>query len=234
MNKKFLLLIILIILGITISYCMRKYQAYQNQRIYDLRDQEFFSKIYEKNVWDGSGIGSKPENSMLYLTLLQEIFNDPKYKTIFDLGCGDWQLMSQIKIPGTKIYNGYDIVNSVIDSNKKIYSKNNIHFYHIAGLGDFSKVKGDLLIVKDVIQHWSDEQVRYFFKNILSNFKFALITNDFSKAPVTFFGEKKLEHGNTINLADPKYKVEDNIKTLLDYYVKDEMKRVYLYTNPNK
>lgn len=46
------------------------------------------------------------------------------------------------------------------------------------------KDKGDLLITKDVMQHWPNSQGRYYIDKILPNFKYALVTNDISRNTV--------------------------------------------------
>lgn len=39
---------------------------------------------------------------------------------------------------------------------------------------------GDLLISKDVLHHWPNEYIEYFFDKIVPNFKYVFLTNDYS------------------------------------------------------
>lgn len=46
------------------------------------------------------------------------------------------------------------------------------------------KESGDLLILRDVMQHWPNADIDYLIENILPSFKYALLTNDYSPSPV--------------------------------------------------
>ena len=109
MLKNFFLIITTLIANI----CL----AEQNDRL-------VFSDIYKNDVWcGGSGSGSDPKHAMPYLELLQKFFNDKRFRTIVDLGCGDWQLMERISIPRKTSYVGYDVVQEVINANNKKFAK---------------------------------------------------------------------------------------------------------------
>ena len=142
---------------------------------------KIFSGIYLNNGWEeGSGMGSNPKNAAPYIELLQQYIDDPRFNVIVDLGCGDWQIMNHIALPNNKIYKGYDVVYSIQAANISKFAKSNVQFYNINNLRDFKKqnVYGDLLIIKDVLQHLPNSEVNYFFKDILPKFKYALITNN--------------------------------------------------------
>ena len=74
---------------------------------------------------------------------------------------------------------GLDIVKSVIEKNKKKYSKKNINFYYKNFLNS-DLPDADLIILKDVLQHLS-------FKNIfkaldkVKKYKYAVLVNDSSE-----------------------------------------------------
>jgi len=195
-------------------------------------EERAFTKIYESNI-ELADLGSDPQSSGLYLQLLDIYINKFDVKTVFDLGCGDWRLMRAIAFPDEKIYKGFDLVNSVINNNTQHYQKSNVLFHHIHKLADFTKEKGDLLVVKDVIQHWPNEDIKYFIQNILPNFKYALITNDYD-SPNFNQRNGQIVHGGfrNIDLEGEPFNLE-NIEVILDYNVHGLVKRVYLYTNPN-
>jgi hypothetical protein len=173
--KKFTIVFLVFLVPAVAYYSYKKNKKSEEEKV--------FSRIYKEGIWGGgSGPGSSPQHAGPYLELLQTYFNDPNIKTIFDLGCGDWQLMNTIQVPDNKVYKGFDIVKGVIKYNAKHYQKKNITFYHIHELTDFSKQKGDLLVVKDVLQHWQISKIKYFIDNILPNFKYALITNDYTSS----------------------------------------------------
>jgi hypothetical protein len=195
-------------------------------------EERAFTKIYERNI-GVTDLASDPKGSGLYLQLLDIYVNKFDIKTVFDLGCGDWRLMSAIAFPDEKIYKGFDLVGSVINNNIQHYQKSNVIFHHIHRLADFATEKGDLLVVKDVIQHWPNEDIKYFIQNILPNFKYALITNDYD-SPNFNQRNGQISHGGfrNIDLESEPFNLE-NIAVILDYNVHGLLKRVYLYTNPN-
>ena len=71
-----------------------------------IKDEDVFTKIYDQNLWyAGSGYGSNPAQAEPYLEKLQGFFDNHEFKTIIDLGCGDWRLMERIDIPDAISYN---------------------------------------------------------------------------------------------------------------------------------
>ncbi len=72
--------------------------------------------------------------------------------------------------------------------------------------------KCDLLIAKDILQHWPIDEIQYFIKKILPNFKYAIITHDFDNNP-----NKDISLGNTttIDLQAPHFNMTKNIKVLI-------------------
>jgi len=128
-------------------FFIKKYKEYRGKN-----PVKVFSKIYDKSLWgNGSGSGSDPKNAKPYIELLKSHLNDKKYKSIVDLGCGDWQIMSQIIIPDNTHYIGYDLVKSVINKNITNYKKSNIDFVQIKSLEDIQDTKADLLMVNSRI-----------------------------------------------------------------------------------
>ena len=229
---KKIILFVLTVLIITYSYLYFFHKdILVKYNLVSMSTEEAFTEIYNKNLWgEGSGPGSDPENSKPYLGLLQTYLNSPKFTSIVDLGCGDWRLMATLIVPSNKIYDGFDVVQSVIDKNSKTYTKPNIHFHHIHNIIDFNNQKGDLLIVKDVLQHWPNKDIEYFITNILPNFKYALITHDFDRKNCNI----DIKHGEFkfIDLEIAPFNMR-GLEHLMDYPSHGITKRVYLYTNPN-
>ena len=189
--------------------------------------QNKFVNIYEKNIWgEGSGAGSSFNYNKKYITFLQEFFLKNNIKTVLDIGCGDWQFSQYINFNNIK-YRGIDIVPSVIDNNTQFIAEN-IDF--ICGdITDYKQLKPytnvDLILIKDVLQHWNNNQIENFLKNITgSDAKFILFTsaykhfrdknkntkernieNKYSFAPLDLMNDK-FKHYNFKKVLKYKYK----------------------------
>jgi hypothetical protein len=136
-----------------------------------------FEDIYERNLWGfNSGHGSLPSATKGYREYLQKFLELNNIKSVVDYGCGDWQF-SQYMDWSNIDYLGLEAVNNLVILNTQKFGSPNIKFK--VSLDDPIKLpKADLLIVKDVLQHFSNEDINKFIKNILPKFSFALITND--------------------------------------------------------
>ncbi|HQU09178.1 MAG TPA: class I SAM-dependent methyltransferase [Opitutales bacterium] len=193
--------------------------------------QKVFSRIYASHEWNqGSSPGSHPLNTVQYRSLLQSFFYDSTIKTIVDLGCGDWQIMNLIDIPKNKQYIGLDVVDSVINENKKRYKAPNVNFTLTSGLLDDLPV-GDLLVVKDVLQHWSLKHIELFINQVLPRYPKTLLTHSYKSYIPSCQANynKDIPTGGyrPIDLADAPFDL--SLKKLLDYVSTAGEIRVYLY-----
>jgi len=137
---------------------------------------EIFSQIYDENLWgNGSGWGSLEIYTRSYREFLQKFFAEKSITSVVDIGCGDWQIARHINWDGIS-YLGIDVVESVINENKKHFSNTNIEFQCLDVMQEESLPKADLIIIKDVLQHWPNEEILRFLPK-LSSYKYALITN---------------------------------------------------------
>lgn len=138
---------------------------------------DYFTKIYAAGGWGPiqSGGGSSPENTVEYREFLSNFIEENKIKTVYDFGCGDWSFSKFIDWSNVK-YTGIEIVESVVDRLKE-YEDTNIRFVFLNDMERFYKCKGDLLILKDVLQHWTNKEITTFLDNVKNQFKFILISN---------------------------------------------------------
>ena len=137
--------------------------------------KERFEQIYATNEWGpGSGVGSLPRHTRGYVELLQQFLADHRVESVVDLGCGDWQFSRLIDWSGIG-YRGLDLVSDVIERNQRLYGAANIQFDIVPA--DFAQLPtADLLIVKDVMQHWSNRSVERFLPH-LNSYRYSLVTN---------------------------------------------------------
>jgi SAM-dependent methyltransferase len=140
--------------------------------------RERFEQIYATNEWHfGSGEGSLPKNTRGYRRFLQRFLRDNAIMSVTDYGCGDWQFSRLMNWSGLE-YQGYDIVRPVIAENRRRFAAANIHFDDAPDNFD-DLAPTDLLIAKDVLQHWSYATIGRFLE-VLPRFRFALLTNGVS------------------------------------------------------
>ncbi len=197
-------------------------------------DKQVFTNIYEKDLWGGgSGPGSKIYNAGPFLEYLQNFIDTQKISTIVDIGCGDWELMRTIRIPNHIKYLGLDIVDQIIAENEKKYAKDNVKFSAVDSVKDLSAYKGDLLVIKDVLMHWEKSQVFYAMKNIIPNFKYAIIVNSILMPEAAYTKDLNAKFGETkiIDLQKAPFSMT-NLKFIMDYkgtFPYYEEKRIYLY-----
>jgi hypothetical protein len=103
-------------------------------------------------------------------------------------------------------YLGIDCVNKVIENNIKSYQRDNIKFLVLDEMKEVFPYKADLLILKDVIQHWTTIEIKTFFEGIRGNYKYILITNSskmadfFRNAPLSAKTEPLLSYHPKIML----------------------------------
>jgi len=146
--------------------------------------ENIFTKIYEKNIWSkGSGKGSSLKYNKQYIDFLTEFMNELNIKKVLDIGCGDWQFSQHINWSDID-YIGIDCVNSVVNSNNLKFATENIKFLHLDPTLD-SEYENlpkncDLVILKDILQHWNNEEIISFMDKLTSeNHKYILIVNNY-------------------------------------------------------
>jgi trans-aconitate methyltransferase len=138
---------------------------------------ETFSKIYAQDIWNGgSGPGSTPEATVPYRELIQKHINSSHVSKVVDLGCGDWQFSQFLDWSNVK-YLGVDIVENVIQENRRRFEAKNIEFIK-SDLVDFIPSECDLIISKDVLQHLSNSSIKKIFKNLRGTKAQIIVTND--------------------------------------------------------
>lgn len=134
-----------------------------------------FEQIYAENRWGyGSGEGSKRQHTKHYTSFLQKFLRKYKIKSVVDVGCGDWQFSQFIHWSGID-YQGFDVVRSVIETNQRKFAAPGVCFRLTAGDGS-DLPSADLLIAKDVLQHWSNDAIKAFLPNF-NKYRYCLVTN---------------------------------------------------------
>lgn len=134
-----------------------------------------FTRIYDEDLWtNGSGPGSRPDNTIEYRAYVERFMVENAPTSVTDLGCGDWQFSRLIDWTG-RAYTGLDVVERVVAANVERFSTPDIQFRLSAGPGDLPG--GDLLLCKEVLQHLPNALVASYLQAIRRRYRLALITN---------------------------------------------------------
>ncbi len=142
---------------------------------------DYFKTIYNENLWKNqesiSGDGSTLKCATPYLNFLNGFLKEKNIRTILDVGCGDFNLMKHIDLRNVD-YLGIDLIEDLINNNNSKFADKNIKFNHVKIHDFIYNTQYDLILCKDVLQHWSNQSVMSFLKNI-KNYKYCLLINDY-------------------------------------------------------
>jgi len=150
-----------------------------------------FRFIYENGVWGNngdkyykgsSGDGSKLENAIHYVCFIRGWLLGSGYTSVVDAGCGDLRHFYPLYWDTGIEYTGYDIYPEVIKAhNLEPHYRNELwHFEEKNCYMERDSMRSaDVLILKDVLQHWTDDEVINFmdWATTCKKYKAILITN---------------------------------------------------------
>jgi hypothetical protein len=152
--------------------------------------EQIFTNVYENKIWGdnqkneyngSSGGGSEIDyNENTYVPFLKKFIKDHNIQHIVDFGCGDFKCGKLIYDDLDIRYTGYDVYKKIIDYNSKQYSLPKYSFTHLDFCNNKESImNGDMCILKDVIQHWSLDNIYHFLDYLVENkkFKYILICN---------------------------------------------------------
>lgn len=153
-------------------YLLKGSAALASQR----SSEEIFSDIYARNAWGGkngefySGVGS--EDSELFAAIVNRHIDEHGIRSVVDLGCGDFRVGQQIARPGIN-YIGVDVVAALVERNQAMFGSGSVSFKQCDLVAD-DPPAADLCIIRQVLQHLSNEQIGQVLKK-LSVFRHAIL-----------------------------------------------------------
>lgn len=163
-------------------------------------DADVFAGIYQDGGWyEGSGPGSTAEATYPWREFLAGYLKAHQIRSVLDVGCGDWQTAALIDWTGI-FYHGIDIVPAVIDANIEKHSGVGVLF-ECADITACELPDADLIIVKDVLQHWPDALIHEFGRRLGG--RRALIVNDW--LPGLVHADTRLGGYRPLDLARPPF-----------------------------
>jgi hypothetical protein len=126
---------------------------------------EAFEGIYKGARWyNGSGSGSQPANTEAYRRFLEGYIAEHDITSAVDIGCGDWKFSWLVDWPEDFAYLGIDVVDRLIRINRHDWTDwgvADIKFLTADVLAMDSLPPADLVIVKDICQHWPNDAIQY-------------------------------------------------------------------------
>lgn len=191
------------------------------------------NQIYEQHLWGGkefdfySGNGSHNPNIVApYLSaVISFLESQDSPLSVCDLGCGDFNIGKHLA-PFTKHYTGIDIVDNLIERNKKLFPENHLEFLCL----DISKDElpiTDCIILRQVLQHLSNEEIASIVRK-LQPYKYIILTEHLPTGG--FIPNKniisgqgiRLKHNSGVDLLKAPFSLKVANQTILNTVVLNE------------
>jgi SAM-dependent methyltransferase len=146
--------------------------------------EDVFEDIYESEKWGkglGSGSGSDPEYCKGYLEYLEQRI--PLGAHVLDLGCGDLRMWGDVPLFRRWSYVGADISDTALalaherfaDTQHSYLTK--LSAQDVAEVLKVTREEGTtFILLKDVIMHWTDEEILKYLVPLCVNFEGTIIT----------------------------------------------------------
>lgn len=165
--------------------------------------KDAMEQVYEMNLWGKnntqfySGEGShKAEIITPYIDAVISFFNSfSSPLVICDLGCGDFNIGKEL-VKHTQKYIAVDIVPDLIKFNNEKYKDKNLAF-HCLDIAEDNLPKADCVILRQVLQHLSNEEIFKVVKK-LKNYKYIILTEHLPEG--NFTPNKDIISGQGIRL----------------------------------
>ncbi len=119
---------------------------------------EIFDDIYRRNVWGGSGGGSREAVAWPFASYVERLVRRGGISTIVDVGCGDSAVAKMICLPEGVFSLGCDISIEALYIGQHGCIGNALECDGIP--------RGDLALVKEVTQHLSNADVRLLIERL--------------------------------------------------------------------
>lgn len=156
--------------------------------------EKAFQTIFNDKSW-GTNLDNRPSSGPASWIRMAQPFSDWLFgeflvqnniQRIVDIGCGDWQYMREMDLSEYS-YIGVDCVKDIVTYNNRKFGKQNVEFIHNDGSNADNLPTGDVYVVKDVMQHWTNIYVVNFLKKVIAQKKcrFIVVVNDYQQETET-------------------------------------------------
>jgi SAM-dependent methyltransferase len=142
--------------------------------------EDAFDRIYSDHAWGGlgaelrSGDGSGGEYATAWLRMIDPVLRKYHPASICDIGCGDFRVGKELA-KSVQTYIGVDISGIVIAHNQESNSREGVEFVK-ADVTYEPLPTADIAIMRQVLQHLSNEEVLRALNNVRRHFPTTIIT----------------------------------------------------------
>jgi SAM-dependent methyltransferase len=155
--------------------------------------EQTFTEIYESGVWAResgvryhSGPGSLPDVTKPYEDFVAAYLDrKPAIATLVDIGCGDFQVSNRIlqRLSRPVRYHGCDIAANVVAYNQQQFGHAGKISFHQLNVATDPLPAGDIVTIREVFQHLSNETILAALSNLRRSFTHAIVTESIYARP---------------------------------------------------
>lgn len=167
--------------------------------------EQVFSRIYADGLWGksgkgfDSGTGSVEAHAAAYVHALTRYIEQHSIRRVVDLGCGDFTVGRKIAALGVD-YTGVDVVPALIEHHSARHGSERVRFKRLDIVND-TLPEGDLCLIRQVLQHLSNEQIRKILPN-LARYRHVLITEHYPAPGTRTVPNRDKTHGHDTRIED--------------------------------
>jgi hypothetical protein len=195
-------------------------------------NREIFSHVYQNKLWGVaspenespfySGPGSSdPDIVDPYVETVKRFFASlPTKKKAVDLGCGDFRVGSRI-LDSFDSYTACDVVPELVQFNQLYWRHLPVEFLVVDLVKDEIPT-GDVLILRQVLQHLSNDDISKITQSIPRDFSYLLLTehlpsenNFLANRDIVSGTDIRLGSGSGVVLTQPPYSMNFKSETTL-------------------
>ena len=194
--------------------------------------KEIFTDIIENNKWwaheqtpseESKQTLCGPGSTLRYTQGLREslpvLFEKLNIKSMFDAPCGDFVWMTHVNFPENFFYSGGDIVDMLIENNKKKYDEK--FKFQVFDITTDRIPNVDLFFCRDCLFHLSYESINKVLQNFINSGSKFFATSNHSFAengPDISNGQWKLINflNSPYNFSKPVYSIKDYVPNGID------------------
>ena len=104
--------------------------------------------------------------------MLADFMHNNAAASVVDVGCGDWQFSRVMDWSGIR-YQGFYLVDTVIDISKHRFARDNTTFATMRGISDLTNA--DLLVCKDVLRYFPNKDVSHYLDYFSTYYNYAIV-----------------------------------------------------------